>query len=50
MCDGPVHRLSRRGTLIGLLAGSVAACSENSVTGRNQLILVSDGQLARWGG
>jgi predicted Zn-dependent protease len=45
MCDGPVHRLSRRGTLIGLLAGSVAACSENSVTGRNQLILVSDGQL-----
>jgi predicted Zn-dependent protease len=46
MCDAPFHRLSRRGVMGGLLAGAaVAGCSENAVTGRNQLILVSDGEL-----
>lgn len=45
MCAEPLHRLSRRGVLAGLLAGA-AACSENPVTGRNQLIIVSDGELA----
>jgi hypothetical protein len=37
---------SRRGLLGGLAALSLAACSENAVTGRNQLVLVDDGQLA----
>jgi len=37
---------SRRGLLAGLGALSLAACSENAVTGRNQLVLVDDGQLA----
>jgi predicted Zn-dependent protease len=46
MCDSPAHRFSRRGILGGLLAGAAAACSESPVTGRKQLILVSDGELA----
>lgn len=39
--------LSRRGLLAGLGALSVAACSENAATGRSQLVLVDDGQLAQ---
>lgn len=43
--------LSRRGVLAGLGAlplgaASLAACSENAATGRRQLVLVDDGQLA----
>ncbi|ODT86150.1 M48 family metallopeptidase [Phenylobacterium sp. SCN 70-31] len=42
---------SRRGFLAGLSAWGVAAvglaaCTENATTGRNQLVLVDDGQLA----
>ena len=43
-------RLSRRNALGVLLAGGVlAACQENPVTGRTQLMLVSDEQLAAMG-
>jgi predicted Zn-dependent protease len=37
---------SRRGLLGALGALSLAACTENAATGRNQLVLVDDGQLA----
>jgi predicted Zn-dependent protease len=37
---------SRRALLAVLAAAPLAACSENLETGRNQLILVDDGQLA----
>lgn len=45
MC-GRCAALSRRGLLAALAASGVAACSENAVTGRRQLVLVDDGQLA----
>ncbi len=38
--------LSRRGLLAGLGAAGLAACTENAETGRSQLVLVDDGQLA----
>jgi predicted Zn-dependent protease len=37
---------SRRGLLAALAAVGVTACTENAATGRNQLVLVDDGQLA----
>lgn len=37
--------LSRRSALLGLAAAGLAACSDNEVTGRRQLVLVDDGQL-----
>ena len=49
MCGAPGHHLSRRGLLAGLAAAPVLGCSENDATGRNQLILVSDAQLAGLG-
>ncbi len=39
--------LSRRELVVGLAAGTVVACTVNPETGRNQLMLVSDGQLAQ---
>ena len=39
--------MSRRQLVIGLAAGTVVACETNPVTGRSQLMLVSDGQLAQ---
>lgn len=39
--------LSRRELVSGLAAGTVVACTVNPETGRNQLMLVSDGQLAQ---
>lgn len=38
--------LSRRGFMAALGATGLAGCSENPVTGRRQLVLVDDGQLA----
>jgi predicted Zn-dependent protease len=37
---------SRRGVLAGLAALGAAACTENAATGRRQLVLVDDAQLA----
>lgn len=37
----------RRAMLAGILASSLAACSDNPLTGRRQLAFVSDAQLAR---
>lgn len=45
MC-GRCAQLSRRGLLASLGAAGVAACSENPVTGRRQLVFVEDSQLA----
>lgn len=50
LTDVSLRRLSRRTLLAGLTAGVVtAACSENPFTGRRQLVLVSDAQLAALG-
>jgi len=38
--------LSRRGFMAAMAAAGLAGCSENAVTGRSQLVLVDDGQLA----
>lgn len=38
--------LSRRGVLAALAGAAVAGCSENSATGRRQLVFVDDRQLA----
>jgi predicted Zn-dependent protease len=38
--------LSRRRVLAGLGAAALAGCSENAATGRKQLVVVDDGQLA----
>eukprot|EP01041_Mallomonas_annulata_P034273 gene34273-57018_t len=38
--------MSRRGLLASLAAVGLAGCSENTATGRRQLVVVSDGQLA----
>jgi predicted Zn-dependent protease len=46
MCGVCNARLSRRGLLAGLTAVSLAGCSENAATGRRQLVVVSDSQLA----
>ena len=46
MCGFCNSRLSRRGLLAGLTAVSLAGCSENAATGRRQLVVVSDSQLA----
>jgi len=46
MCGFCDARLSRRGLLAGLAAVSLTGCSENAATGRRQLVLVSDSQLA----
>ena len=46
MCSFCNSRLSRRGLLAGLTAVSLAGCSENAATGRRQLVVVSDSQLA----
>lgn len=46
MCGFCDARLSRRGLLAGLTAVSLTGCSENAATGRRQLVLVSDSQLA----
>ncbi len=46
MCSVCNARLSRRSLLAGLTALSLAGCSENAATGRRQLVVVSDGQLA----
>ena len=46
MCGFCRSRLSRRGLLTALIAVSVVGCSENTATGRRQLVVVSDGQLA----
>ncbi len=43
LCD---KQLTRRGLLATLTAASLAGCSENAATGRRQLVVVSDGQLA----
>ena len=40
-------KMSRRELVAGLAAGSVVACTTNPNTGRSQLMLVSDGQLAQ---
>ena len=37
--------MSRRQLVVGLAAGTVVACTVNPVTGRSQLMLVSDAQL-----
>lgn len=39
--------MNRRELVAGLAAGTVVACTTNPVTGRSQLMLVSDGQLAQ---
>jgi len=46
MCGLCPARLTRRGLLATLTATSLAGCSENAATGRRQLVVVSDGQLA----
>jgi predicted Zn-dependent protease len=43
MCAG---YLSRRGLLAALAAAALAGCSDNPQTGRSQLMIVDDGQLA----
>lgn len=47
MCGFCRSRLSRRGLLTALTAVGVVGCSENTTTGRRQLVVVSDGQLAQ---
>jgi predicted Zn-dependent protease len=42
-----VVKLNRRELVIGLASGTVVACTVNPATGRSQLMLVSDGQLAQ---
>jgi predicted Zn-dependent protease len=46
MCGLCHSRLSRRGLLASLTAVGVVGCSENTTTGRRQLVVVSDRQLA----
>ena len=46
MCGICASRLSRRGFVAALGAAALAGCSENAATGRKQLVLVDDGQLA----
>lgn len=46
MCGRCAGALSRRGLLAALAAAGLAGCSENAATGRRQLVLVDDGQLA----
>lgn len=46
MCGICAARLSRRRFIAGLAGVGLAGCSENPVTGRRQLVLVDDAQLA----
>lgn len=47
MCGVCDRHLSRRGLLAALAAVGVVGCSENTTTGRRQLVVVSDAQLAQ---
>lgn len=47
MCGLCLARLTRRGLLTALTAASLAGCSQNAATGRRQLVVVSDSQLAQ---